>query len=200
MIHDKKLLICSILFPLLVISFAYTMFVPNSGNAVTHINCYAVDSYGRLYLQSEDNRDDILLYENGKYVGTIHLDTSLENAKNSFSSRGSFFTIMKDVIYVTTSTYVYQLDLQGNMLDSYKDITNLHGRLITAKKYIADNGDLYQKRNVMFRTSIVKNNEEVIYQIPVRAAILKWVEIISVVLFAVVVITVVVHFRKEQYR
>ena len=198
MYNEKKMIICFILLPLTMIALICSIFLPKSANRIERINSFAVDSFGRLYLQSDENRDDIWMYENGKYIGTIDLRESLKNAPNGFSSRGSCFTIKRDVLYVATSTYVYQLDLQGNMLDSYKDRSNLHGR-ISGKRYVADNGDCYLKKNVLFRTSIIKDNGEVIYQISVQAAVLKWMGIISTVLFAVVVTTIVLHYWKERY-
>lgn len=198
MYNEKKMIICFILLPLTMIALICSIFLPESANRSERINSFAVDSSGRLYLQCDENRNDIRMYEDGEYIGTIDLCESLKNAPNGFSPRGSCITIKRNVLYVATSTYVYQLDLQGNMLDSYKDRSNLYGR-ISGKRYVADNGDCYLKKDIQFRTSIIKDNGEIIYQISVRAAVQKWVGIISTILFAVVVTTIVLHYWKKRY-
>ena len=196
---DKKIVICFVLFPFIIVILGVCLLASTLGGVMIHINNFAVDSTGRLYLQNEDDRTSILVYKNKMHIDTINLNEALKEASDEVVIKGVFFTIKNDTIVVATSDHVCKLDLQGNLIDYSRDRTNIQGRLSGQSQFIADNGDVYQRKNVLGRTSIVKNNAEVVYQISILSVILKWISGISTVLLVIVIITVIKYYWKERY-
>lgn len=146
-------------------------------NAVTlSIESFAVDSQNRIYISRPE---EIHVYEGDRLVKRISAQTS----------RGYQFTVLKsDAILLSTSSNVYTMDLDGNVLSVREDVgTKTYNKLQYARKtFTSHKGDQYQIRNEIGRTKIVKNGTETVYQISVLSVIVKMLIalcIASIILF-----------------
>ena len=146
-------------------------------NAVTlSIESFAVDSQNRIYI---GRPEEIHVYEGDRLVKRISAQTS----------RGYQFTVLKsDAILLSTSSNVYTMDLDGNVLSVREDVgTKTYNKLQYARKnFTSHKGDQYQIRDALGRAKIVKNGTETVYQISVLSVIVKRLIalcIVSIILF-----------------
>lgn len=147
---------------LFVISSACLMLI--ASNAVTiAYNGFAIDSSGILYLGKNAK---IEKYFNGEIVGNIDPQTS----------RGYAFTIQNDdTMLVSDASIVYKLELNGNIVDSWKDIgtqtfNEMHKK---EKSFVTNSGKIFLMKSKMGRVSIVSEDGNCIYKMPMLDYIVK---------------------------
>ena len=199
MFEDRRIIISFVLLAVLVISSVACRIAIACDIVTTNISSFAVDSTGKLYIQHEDDRANILVYENGVHIYTIDLRKSLSEATDKVGLRGAFFTIQKDTILVDTSVHICTLDLQGNLIDCSRDRTIIQGGLNREKRFLASNGDIYQKKYILGRTAIIKNDVDIVYQISILSMFVKWIHIISAPVLVFIVITAIRYYWKEYF-
>lgn len=134
-----------------------------AGKVSLSISGFAVDHEERLYIGLGN---EIRVYENGQIVRTISPQTS----------RAYRFTIQEDqTILLSTSTKVYTMDLEGNVLsckedpgaDTYNQIS------YRRRKFVSQKGDVYRSVGILGWTGIVKNGEQIVYQTDVLTVCVK---------------------------
>lgn len=151
-----------------------------TGAVSPEIRCFALDSIGRIYI-GRTNKIDV--YEDGRLI-------------NSFSSKTSKsyeFTILSDdTILLSTSTTVYSMDLNGNVLDSHPDTGTFMLLRKQTGKFLTQAGDTYEFRCKLLWPRIVKNGENVVYKISTGSFVVRCVLGLSVICFVVFLVRYVV--------
>ena len=126
-----------------------------SGVVTLPISGFAVDYTDRLYIGTQK---EIQVLEEGKLINIISVPTS----------RTYEFTIQNgNVLILSTSTKIYIMDLDGNILETREDLgADMYNKLSYRKrKFVSDDGDLYTLSSALGRTKIVRNKEDIVYQI-----------------------------------
>ncbi len=139
-----------------------------SGTASLSISGFAVDDSDRLYIGASK---EIRVYEDGKQIGSISPHTS----------RAYIFTITDgDTILLSTSTTVYRMDLDGNVLETKDDAgADTYNQLSYRKRrFVSENGDTYEIASKLGRTAIIKNKNTVVYQMDALSYAVKLLVII----------------------
>ena len=185
MLHPKKILILLliIVFPVFMVSILLTI----TGAITTSYSGFAVDSYERIYVGTES---EIEVYDKGLLLKTISPKTS----------RGYAFTIQEDnTILLSTSTTVYVMDLDGNVINEYDDVgTKTFNMLQREKKtYVAENGSTYYLKNKMGRIEIVNDNNDVLYKMPILDYIIKLLLFFSSVIAVIFIPIIIWRWRKS---
>ncbi len=159
------------------------------------VDCFAVDSSGKLYIGQEGH---IHVYEDSKLVRTI----SEFDGLGSIPVKGFVFTIeADDTITMATGGHVISMDLEGKVLETQKDTAeaSVRSRLESGKyRFRSSNGDMYRLKSSLGRTSIVKNDAEVVYQISALSFAAKIALCIAIVSFIASLIGYIVIELKEQ--
>lgn len=160
-----------------------------SGIASPFISCFAIDSDDRLYVGKHDRID---VFENGVLTNSIFSKTS----------RGYVFTILEDdTIQLSTSTIVYSMDLNGNIISSYEDNgSHVYNQIQKSKfSFITTKDDAYCLKGILGRTRIIKNNTIVVYQLSPLSFMVKIA--LYAIAFSVVIFTVLIgRYRKKTGR
>ena len=134
-----------------------------SGKVSLSVFGFAVDNANRIYVGTEK---EISIIERGEKIGSISPNTSRTYA----------FTITEDeTILLSTSTKVYTMDMDGNILSTAEDTgADIYNQLSRQKKkFISAKGDQYRLINMLGWTRILKNDIDVVYQIDVLSYIVK---------------------------
>ena len=134
-----------------------------SGMVNFSVSSFAVDNTDRLFIGAQK---EIRIYEDGRTVNSISVPTS----------RSYVFTILEgNKILLSTSTQVYTMDLDGNILDTTEDSgADIYNQISYHKrKFVSENGDEYKLSNTLGRTRIIKNKTDVVYQIDALSFIVK---------------------------
>ena len=124
-----------------------------SGSVTLWINGFAVDKNGRLYI---GNAKEIHVFEDGKQIKKL----------NPRTSRSYVFTITDDnTILLSTSSKVYSMDLEGNILHQKTDPgADTYNQLSYSKNnFITSTGDTYKLRNIIGWWVIVKNDSQIVW-------------------------------------
>lgn len=175
------LILCSVFFPCLLLII--------TGNATIFIDSYAVDSNDRLYVGKEGKID---VYDNGNFQYSI----------DSRTSKSCAFTINEDdCIVLSTASHIYILTLQGEELSVYEDPgSSMYARLQIGKRtFHSKNGDTYKRVCFWGRTKIIKNNEQIVYQMDFLSFTVKILIFGSVIaLFCFVCFTAVNKTGKDR--
>lgn len=151
--HDKKLMIALAVFaPAFFCVMLFCLIFIISGKASLSLFGFAVDRADRVYVGVQN---EIRVYEDGKIVNTI----------TPQSSRNYAFTIRDDLILLSTSTNIYWMDLDGNILKTEQDFgaSTFNDLYWNKWKFISENGDEYRLTGI-FVTRIIKNRSETVYQ------------------------------------
>lgn len=166
---------------------AFHMYASNSGMANFTYHGFSLDSQENLYV-GKSGRIDVYS-KNGDHFKSITPRTS----------RVYYFTIIKDRIFLSTSSEAYILDLDGNVIQEREDRTGEIGRRLEPKGqiYVSSNGDEYKIIDSFTRFKIVKNDSAIIYQMPLLDCVLEWAFRISGVCFAVVMLWQLCQFKKD---
>lgn len=156
-----------------------------SGSVSVFYSGFAVDSSGIIYIGKDSK---IEKYYNGKVIGVL----------NPKTSRGYAFTIQNDdTILLSTASYVYVLDLDGNQLDKWEDIdTKTFDKLQYMREYIAKDGHKYKMKSQFGRTFIYKG-DEIVYRMPLPDYLVKISFFLSFLsLFATAPVLIIVYRHK----
>lgn len=144
--------------PILCLPFIIGLFICIilliSGTATLSISGFAVDDYERLYVGTAKA---ISVYEDGKLAYKIDPQTS----------RTYRFTIDDNgKLLLSTSTKIYIMDLEGNILETKEDSGADTYNQISYRKneFVSQKGDKYRLIN-FGRAKIVKNGTQTVYQI-----------------------------------
>lgn len=118
------------------------------------VACYSVDSSDRLYIQDDGF---IKIYDNGSIIGQIDAPTS----------RDYRFAIENDTIILATPVKVHIMKLDGSEIETYYEPgANTFVKIDSPTKELAcDNGDVYSLKGRFLLSRIIKNNQDVVYQI-----------------------------------
>lgn len=169
------------LFSLLGVVMLTCVLLIVSGIANPFISSFAVDSEERLYIGLQGR---IEVYDGNSKISTI----------NPKTSRSYVFTILEDdTILLSTSTTVYSMELNGNILDSWED----HGAQTyndiqySNLQYISRTGDRYTLDGILGWSRITKNDTVVMYSISVISFLVKVMLLASIVcLFSIVILLI----------
>ena len=115
------------------------------------------------------------------YVGTakqicVYEDRNVINTISPHTSRSYVFTINEEGnILLSTSTKIYTMELNGNILSTEDDHgADVYNQISYHKRmFISANGDTYRLTNILGRTQILKNDSEVVFQMDVLSYIVK---------------------------
>ena len=157
------------------------LFLVITGTVQFSISSFAVDSQDRLYVGTKKG---IEVYDNGELVGSI----------NPKTSRTYMFTITEeDQIVLSTSSKVYLMDLEGNVLDTKDDLGADVYNQISYKKgtYTSRKGDVY-KLNIG-SSKITKNGNEVVFQIDGLSTATKYILLIAFVALFIYLIAMLIR-------
>lgn len=170
-----------IIFGIMMCCFVLTA----SGKCTLSLFGFSVDSLDRLYIGTSDG---IHVYENGFLTRTISPKTS----------RTYRFTITEDdTICLSTSTYVYSMDLEGNVLEKTSDPgADIYNQLsYRMNRFISAKGDEYKVSNRLGWIKIVKNEDVTVYEIDTLSYTVKF--IMTMVFVALFVLPVWIAQIKE---
>ena len=169
--------------------FAICMMLIISGTVKTSITCFAVDTAGNVYV---GGTGQIIVYTDGVEVrrfGSVH-------------ARAYAFTIDEEnVIWVSSPTQNYTMDMYGRVLKTWTGEDNVHFDLPLSmiSEFTAANGDVYELKKCFGRPHIVKNGMNVVYQMPMFSYIIKVLFFSAMFAFASVVIYIVIlTLRKKE--
>ena len=126
-----------------------------SGAISFSVSGFAVDGADRLYIGTQK---EIQILEDGKLINSISVPTS----------RTYVFTIQNgNELILSTSTEVYIMDLDGNILETREDLgADTYNQISYRKRrFVSENGDLYTLSGILGRTKIVRNKQDIVYQI-----------------------------------
>lgn len=126
-----------------------------SGTATLSISGFAVDNVDKLYI---GKHKEIQIFEDGKLINSIRVPTS----------RTYVFTIQEgNKLLLSTSTKIYVMDLDGNILETKEDLgADTYNQISYRKRtFISDSGDTYKLSNLFGQTRVIKNNTDLVYQI-----------------------------------
>lgn len=163
---------------LVIIPLWICVFLIVLGKVNLGIPAFAVDSSDLLYVGTQRQ---IEVYEGTKLVHTISPHTS----------RTYVFTILEDdTILLSTSTKAYSMDLSGEILDSWEDNgTDVYNKLRSKRmQFVSGQGDQYKIKGLLGWTRIVKNNQEVVYKLPVFSFVIKMLFFVTIPCFIYYVI------------
>lgn len=137
------------------------------------MECFAVDSDGVVFVGTNSQ---IEVYEDKELIRTFSAQTS----------RGYHFCIENDTILLRTSTKIFRLNLDGVVIDQWSRYdSNAPTLQEETNQILAADGNTYTRDMVWLRERIVRNGEEVVYQISVINAVVRIVMFLSIVLFLV---------------
>lgn len=148
-------LIACIIFSCLVLIF--------TGVATPFISSFAVDGANRLYVGTQDKIQ-------------VYADNSLIDTINPKTSRSYVFTINDDEkIILSTSTKIYTMDLEGNVLDTQTDLgAHMYNKIQYNKRgFLSQSGDEYRLVSELGWTRIVKNGRETVFKISLLSFFVK---------------------------
>ena len=150
--------------------------------------CFAVDSAGKLYVGKQSR---IEVYDGGEMTDSF----------SAMTSRGYQFTILDDdTILLSTSTVVYSMDLEGNVLDSWREnASDVSNQLYYRRaSFVSADGDTYRCRNPFGWKRIVKNGETVVYQITGLSYAVKMLLGLSAITFAILIVLLMLRELKQR--
>gem|GEM_PF-418603 len=139
-----------------VLLMYFSVFSGVLGFTYTYFNGFAVDSNNRLYI----GRNEIEVYENGELLKTI----------NPKTNRAYVFTIQDDdTILLSTSSKVFIMDLDGNVINQYEDTYTKTYNALTRKmnSFTAKDSTQYNVKHKFTWLEIVKDNSVRVYRLPV---------------------------------
>ena len=155
----------------------FCMIMTITGKVSLSVSGFAIDNSGRLYIGQGHGID---VYDDDVIVETISPKTS----------RGYAFTIVNgDTIVVSTGSFVYHMDLNGEVLSRYEDeLSRVYGELEDKTLFVDENGVNYKLTKPFGRTQI-SNGEKVIYKMPlIDYAVLVLTALCFTALFVFVII------------
>ena len=173
----------------LIIVWPFLIFLgisTDAGYVSISYNGFAIDSLDNLYVGKENK---IEKYYNDVLIGTIDPQTS----------RAYAFTIKDDTILLSTTSTVYTLDLNGNIVSEREDYElETFNMLQHQKNFTAANGKTYFLKSSFGRKKIVSEDGNVIYNMPVKDYIVKLMFIAAFISAFIIIPIIVYKWRKEK--
>lgn len=167
-----------------IIIFCLIMII--SGIATPFIECFSVDSSDRIYVGTQGK---ISVFSDGELIDTLSPKTS----------SAYVFTITEnDQIILATSTKIYTMDLQGNVLHEEAEYDAFNQLSYKKRKFVSKNGDEYIITNQLARSSIVKNGTETVFKISPLSMIVKILLAVSIIMLISFVTWVVTQKLKTD--
>lgn len=180
MSNNKKCIFLVLLCAMLV-TIAFCTILQLSGQVHPSVDCFAVDSQGRVYVECTDT---IRVYFNNQYLYTVNELDGFDN----ISMKGTCFAITEeDVFLMSTQGKYYEMDLQGNIHGAWPysekqaEVAQLRRQAKRAKTTV--DGDEYAIHNSMGRTAIVKNGDEVVYELSALSLVVKMAGLLTLIAF-----------------
>ena len=171
---SKKSIFIMIIFTnIIAILLGFSLFSVATGKANIVLNGIAVDSKGVVYIGYDKS---IEVYNESKFIKKIPIPTS----------RGYEFTIDDDNIVFFTGEYIYLLSLDGKVID--KKLDSYENHVYSKNTFKSESGDVYKIESVLLKTKVIKNNNEIMYQISDRDLIAKIFFEISVLSVAILIV------------
>ena len=156
-----------------------------SGTVAVSYEGFALDSHGRLYLGVYNKID---VYEGNSLLYSIDPQTQ----------RTYSFTIQDDTILLSNTSDVYVIDLEGNIVSSMEDVdASIFNELQKNREFYSLDGNIYRMQKNFGRVRVIKENGEVIYQMPIFDYIVKMVIIFSAIGLSILVTYLVISFHKK---
>lgn len=154
------------------------------GIASPMYNGFGVDSSGVVYVGKEKK---IEKYCDGEMIGEIDPQTS----------RAYAFTLQEDdTILLSTASYVYKMDLSGNVLDEWEDVgTKTYNELQWKRTFISRDNKKYTMKSWIGRT-VICSEEGVIYKMPMLDYAVKIAFFLVLLSVAIVIPIIIVKWRK----
>lgn len=167
---------------LCLVSFCLSNFYYNS----LSFHGFALDSRNLLYI-GKDNAIEV--YNGKEKVFDI----------NPQSSRAYAFTISNDVIILSTSDFVYKIDLDGNVIEKDEDVNSkTYTDTEKAKKhFVTDNNEYFLKSN-FGRYKITDKNNTVLFEMPAAAYAFKLLFIVSLIILLIYACAVLIKSKKRS--
>ena len=132
-----------------------------SGIVSLSISGFAVDNADRLYVGTQRN---ICIYQNGKIINTVKIPTS----------RSYVFTIDGNDILLATPHSVFRMTLDGIIKEETEDPSaNVYNRLQRKREFVSEKGDIYKKSGLLLQPRIIKNGNEIVYQLSTLSVVVK---------------------------
>lgn len=154
----KRYLLFSIMLILTFIIKTVCFFAIVSGQVTSSLHSFSIDSDGNLYLGKNSY---IEVLRNNEVICKI----------NPQSSRAYVFRIEEnDHILLSTSVYVYEMELDGSVLSTHEDINgSVYNKLQSQKSYFCSSkGDEYRLINWLGRYMIEQSGQGIIYKMPLQ--------------------------------
>ena len=148
------------------------------------VECYSVDSSGCVYVGKYSK---ICVYEGESEIRAFGIK----------SDAGYHFTVTEqDTILLASGSDVYEMDLQGNVMGKHNDTGTYYELRGYDRCFDAPDGNQYSLRGKWGWTRIIKNGEEVVYQISTLSFIVKILLYLIVACFIIVTLMTLVDGLK----
>lgn len=168
----SKNIIIYIVLIVMFIAKTISFFAIVAGDITTSLRAFSVDSDGNLYLGKNSSIEVIC-------------ENRMVHRINPQSSKAYIFKINEDNhILLSTSMYIYEMELDGTILSVNEDSgCSVYNNLQKDKYYFCSRGgDEYRLINCLGRYMIEKNNEKIIYEMPFSDYLCSMINLISGVL------------------
>lgn len=189
MVNMKKFLFV-IWFVTASLCMLFSLSLEMMGYVSLSFNGFAVDSSNYLYVGKNDK---IEVYDQNTLIRTIDPKTS----------RAYSFTIQDDTILLSTSVTVYEMDLDGNVLNDYEDTyTKVYNKLERNKyRFTAQDGTEYSVKHRFSRMQIVQNEDNCIYQMPLFDFVIGIIQTFATVSAVLIVVLLFAYtiVHKEKF-
>lgn len=162
--------------PLLIIQFVGVILLI-SGAVTLSISGFVVDNFDRIYVGTAKA---ISVYENGELVREINPKTS-RTYRFTMDDNGN--------LVLSTSSKIYIMDLEGNILETKEDPgADAYNQISYRKnKFVSQKGDEYRLIN-FGRSKIVKNGTQTVYQMDVLSYLVKLSMVVCAVLLIIILL------------
>lgn len=165
---------------LCLVSFCLSNFYYNS----LSFHGFAVDSHNLLYI-GKDN--EIEVYNGNEKIFDI----------NPQSSRAYAFTINNDMIILSTSDFVYKINLNGNVIEKDKDVNSkTYTDTEKAKEHFITDDNEYFLKSDFGRYKITDKNNTVLYEMSADAYAFKLLFIVSLILLLICACSALIKSKK----
>lgn len=179
-----------IFFPIIIL----VLFTTSTGKACVSFRGFAVDREENLYLGNAAEID--VLNSQGKFIKNICVPTS----------RGYEFTIThENEILISTSDYLYYMDLNGNLIKKTRINDYADDPLVNKNRhhFKLDDNTEYIMKNEFLRTKIYRleygteeRNIRLIYQMPMFDYIIRLLLVLFVIGSFIIIPICVLQWRK----
>lgn len=154
--------------PIVFLVFMVSGIFLSTGNVCFFLSGFAVDGAGDVYIGTNQ---EIEVYRENEKIRSISPGTS----------RAYAFGIQDDQLVISTGVNVYITDLEGRVLSEEKDDdTETFNKLQRYSKTGQDkDGNVYVLKEHMGRYTVMKNETETVYRMPLFDVVLKYLCILT---------------------